>query len=54
MAWLKKNLAEPDQKVKGMIVARTVSEDLRLAVSIVNDVELFEYQLSISLKQIDA
>ncbi len=53
MAWIKKNLAEPNQKVKGMIVARKVSEDLRLAVSIVNDVELFEYQLSISLNQID-
>jgi len=53
MAWIKKNLAEPNQRVKGIIVARTVSEDLRLAVSIVNDVELFEYQLSISLKQID-
>ena len=54
MAWIKNNLAEPNQKVKGMIVARTVSEDLRLAVSMVNDVELFEYQLSISLNQIDA
>ena len=54
MAWIKKYLAEPNQKVKGMVVARTVSEDLRLAVSIVNDVELFEYQLSISLKQINA
>lgn len=54
MAWIKKNLAETNQKVKGMIVARTVSEDLRLAVSIVDDVELFEYQLSISLNQIDA
>ena len=53
MAWIKKNLAEPNQKVKGMIVARTVSEDLRLAVSVVNDVELFEYQLSISLNKID-
>ena len=53
MAWIKKYLAEPNQRVKGMIIARTVSEDLRLAVSIVNDVELFEYQLSISLNQID-
>jgi len=53
MAWIKKNLAEPSQEVKGMIVARTVSEDLRLAVSVVNDVELFEYQISISLNKID-
>jgi len=53
MAWIKKNLAEPNQRVGGVIVARTVSEDLRLAVSMVSDVELFEYQLSISLNQID-
>jgi len=53
MAWIKKNLAEPSQEVKGMVVARTVSEDLRLAVSVVNDVELFEYQISISLNKID-
>lgn len=51
-AWIKQNLAEPNQKVKGLIFARHISEDLRLAVSEVNDIELFEYQLSISLKQI--
>lgn len=53
MAWIEKNLAEPNQRVKGMIIARTISEDLRLATSRVNDIELFEYQLSISLKRID-
>ncbi|NUO07684.1 MAG: DUF91 domain-containing protein [Candidatus Brocadia sp.] len=54
MGWISKNLAEPNQKVKGMIIARTISEDLRLAASRVNDIELFEYQLSISLKRIDS
>lgn len=53
MGWIKKNLAEPGQKVKGMIIARNISEDLKLATSQVSDVELFEYQLSISLKKID-
>lgn len=53
MGWIQQNLAEPGQKVKGMIIARTISEDLRLATSQVNDVELFEYQLAISLKKID-
>ncbi|MGD0827702.1 MAG: endonuclease NucS domain-containing protein [Desulfobaccales bacterium] len=53
MGWIKQNLAEPGQRVKGMIIARTISDDLRLATSQVSDVELFEYQLSISLKQIE-
>lgn len=53
MAWIEKNLAEPEQKVKGMIIARSISEDLRLAASRVKDVELFEYELSISLKRIE-
>lgn len=53
MGWIKQNLAEEGQKVKGMIIARTISEDLRLATSQVGDIELFEYQLSFTLKQIE-
>ena len=53
MAWIEKNLAEPEQKVKGMIIARSISEDLRLATSRDKDVELFEYELSITLKRIE-
>jgi hypothetical protein len=53
MGWIKQNLAEPGQKVKGMIIARNISEDLRLAASQVLDVELYEYQLSISLNKIE-
>lgn len=54
MGWIKQNLAEPDQKVKGMIIARNISDDLRLATSRVQDVELYEYELSISLNRIEA
>ena len=52
MAWVEKNLADPDETVKGMIIARSISQDLRLATSRIKDVELYEYELSISLKQI--
>lgn len=52
MAWIVKYLAEPGQKVKGMIIARTISEDLRLATSQVSGVELYEYALSISLNKV--
>lgn len=53
MAWIEKNLAETGQNVKGMIIARNISEDLQLATSRVKDVELFEYELSITLNQIE-
>lgn len=53
VAWIKKNLAEPNQSVRGVIVAREISEDLLLACSLVPGVELFEYELSLSLKRVD-
>lgn len=53
VAWIKKNLAEPVQSVRGVIVAREISEDLLLACSMVPGVELFEYELSLSLKRVD-
>lgn len=53
VAWVKKNLAEPEQKVRGVIIARQISEDLLLACSMVSGVELFEYELSLSLRRVD-
>jgi len=53
MGWIEQNLAEPGQNVKGMIIARSISNDLRLATSRIDDVELYEYELSISLNRIE-
>jgi len=52
MAWIQKNQAESGQKVRGIIVAREISEDLLLACSLMPNVELFEYELSLALKQV--
>jgi len=52
MAWIKKNQAEPNQKVRGIIVARDISEDLTLACSELANVQLFEYQLSVQLNKV--
>ena len=52
MAWIQKNQAESVQKVRGIIISREISEDLMLACSLMPNIELFEYQLSLSLKQI--
>lgn len=50
MGWIQKHHAEPSQRVRGIIVAKDVTSDLRLACSKVVDVLLFEYSLSVSVK----
>lgn len=52
MAWIRKNHAEGNQKVRGIIIAREITEDLILACSEIQNIDLFEYSLSISLKKI--
>ncbi len=54
MTWIKKNHAEEGQKVRGVIVARNISEDLLLACSELPDIQLFEYQLSVNLLPFDS
>lgn len=39
-------------KVRGIIIAREISEDLHLAASKILEVELFEYDLSVSLRNV--
>ena len=51
MAWIEKNQAEPNQIVRGIIVAREISEDLLLACSGVPGIQLFEYEMSVTLKK---
>lgn len=53
MAWIDTNQAEPTQKVRGIIIAREISNDLHLATSKIPDVELFEYDLSVSLRKVN-
>jgi hypothetical protein len=52
MAWIRKNQADAGQKVRGVIVAREISEDLLLACSMLQDVQLLEYEMSVSLKPV--
>jgi hypothetical protein len=52
MNWLKQNLAEPGQQVRGMIVCRSVTDDLRLATASIPDVELLEYELSVTVSKV--
>ena len=52
--WIRQNLAQPGQSVRGIIVCRRISEDLRLACANISDVELFEYKLSVTVSKVDA
>ena len=52
MAWIRKNLAESNQSVRGVILARNISEDLALACSELKNVQLYEYELSLTLTEI--
>lgn len=52
MAWISQHQAEAGQGVRGMIIAREISEDLRLACSSIPDVELFEYELAVTLRSV--
>ena len=52
MSWIKRNHAEPGQAVRGIIIAKQISEDLRLACSEVVSIGLFEYTLSVAVKRV--
>lgn len=52
MAWIRQNLADDGQGVRGIIVAREITDDLLLACSLAANVELYEYQLSFTLKRV--
>ncbi len=53
MAWIEKHQANPGQSVRGIIIAKTITDDLVLATSRVKDIDLFEYELSVSLKKVN-
>lgn len=53
MAWIEMHHAEPAQNVRGIIIAREISDDLHLATTKIPDVELFEYDLSVSLRKVN-
>jgi hypothetical protein len=52
MGWIEQHQADAGQSVKGVIVAKSISEDLRLACRRVRDVSLFEYELAVTLRPV--
>ena len=50
MGWIKHNIGK-GKNVYGVIVAKTISEKLKFARTVVPNVYLFEYEVSFILKQ---
>jgi endonuclease len=50
-AWVKKNMETP-KPVRGFIVAKEITDDLKLAASLVHDVRLVEYKISFELRPV--
>ncbi|HEY1580448.1 MAG TPA: endonuclease NucS domain-containing protein [Terracidiphilus sp.] len=51
MGWVKQTIGK-DLKVRGVIVAKMISENLRYAISVIPEVSLFEYEVSFQLKAV--
>jgi hypothetical protein len=51
MGWVKQTIGR-DSKVRSVIVAKTISESLRYAISVIPDVSLFEYEVSFQLNPV--
>ncbi len=52
MNWIKINQADEGQKVRGIVIAKCISDDLRLACAGLPDVALAEYELAVSIKRV--
>ena len=50
-AWVRENLAD-GRNVRGVIIAKSISQDLKLAASEIQDIDVFEYDLKLDLKKV--
>ena len=47
IGWIRQNVARPNQRVRGIIIARQFTHDLRLAASAHPDIQLKQYEVKI-------
>jgi endonuclease len=52
MGWVEQNL-ESAKSARGIIVAKEITDDLKLACSRLMDVKLIEYELSFTLRHVE-
>lgn len=52
MSWIDENLSNQGKKSRGIIIAKEISDDLRMACERLPDVSLYEYTLSVQLQKV--
>ena len=52
VGWVEKNMATDGQKVRGIIVCKEITDDLLLACSKIQDINLFEYEISFKINKV--
>jgi RecB family endonuclease NucS len=52
MGWVKTNLCKGNQKVRGIIIGGTITEELKYAAKLYDNIKLLEYSLSVSFKDL--
>lgn len=52
--WVRREIAGPGQKVRGLIICRKMTDDIRLAAAGNSDIELFEYELKVAVSKVEA
>ena len=52
MGWIEQHHSEPGRQVRGVIVAKKITDDLKLACGRISGVQLFEYELSVTLRAV--
>ncbi|SDR80317.1 hypothetical protein SAMN05216271_0438 [Halopseudomonas sabulinigri] len=53
MNWVTRELAEPNQSVRGFIICRNISEDLKLAACSIPNIQLYEYELKVAVTRVE-
>jgi restriction system protein len=49
MGWVRQNIAKPNQKVRGVIIAKEMDEAMRYAVDNQQDIKILQYRVDFSL-----
>ncbi|MCQ4322807.1 endonuclease NucS domain-containing protein [Stutzerimonas stutzeri] len=52
--WVQREIADPGQKVRGIIVCRKMTDDIRLAAAGIPGIELYEYELKVAVAKVAA
>lgn len=52
MGWIKTNLCKDNQSVRGVIVGGTITDELKWAAKLNDNVKLLEYSLAVTLKEV--